>query len=327
MNTTRTALMEQWLSETLPGFNNDVHAASSDASFRQYFRIFHQNQSWIVMDAPPDKEDCQAFIDITQRLIKAGLHAPEIHAHNLEMGFILLDDLGQQDYLSQLNADNKDPLYGDALGALRQMQLATNTQGLNQYSEQKLIEEMSLFRDWLLGEHLQCDLSEFDDMFQPVKALLLEQALQQDQVFVHRDYHSRNLMRTAERNPGIIDYQDAVLGPITYDLVSLLRDCYIQWPDQWVYKQIETYRQALQQAGLTQADSATFKKWFDWMGMQRHLKAAGIFARLFHRDHKSGYLKDIPRTVEYIATVSLSYPEFNGLASYLKKTFTQTQAL
>ena len=289
-----------------------------DASFRRYFRIQQGDASYILMDAPPDKEDCRSFIHVSELLLGLGLHVPEILARNVEQGFLLLSDLGSRLYLDELNEKSVDRLYGDALGALAALQSCDpDNSSLPLYTRELLLLEMSLFRDWLIGAHLniRLDQAQQQDLKNSCE-LLAENALQQAAVCVHRDFHSRNLMVSAYNNPGILDYQDAVIGPVTYDLVSLLRDCYISWPRQRVEDWAMGYFELAQQTGIlrqNQVNEQQFLKWFDWMGVQRHLKAAGIFARLNHRDGKPGYLKDIPRTLGYVSDVCSRYSELSEL--------------
>ena len=314
----RLELLTQWV-KSYPGLDKaDISVASADASFRRYFRVSHAEGSMIVMDAPPEQEDVSPFIDITQRLEAANLRAPHIHASDLQQGFLLLDDLGRQDFLRGLNSDSVDELYGDALLALLKIQVA-DTQGLPIYNKKLLASELSLFQDWYLGVHLGIELSQDQrEQLSKVFSALIDNALEQPQVFVHRDYHSRNLMITAENNPGIIDYQDAVFGPITYDLVSLLRDCYISWPTGQVKTWALHYRdQAVANELLPPTQDQQFLRWFDLMGIQRHLKAIGIFSRLDHRDGKSGYLNDIPRTLNYVLENAPCYGETKPLLELL----------
>jgi hypothetical protein len=251
------------------------------------------------MDAPPDKEDCRPFVDVAARLETAGLHVPHIHAADLAQGFLLLEDLGSVSYLQALDETTADRLYGDAIDALVRLQQA-GVEGLPPYDEALLRRELQLFPEWLLERHLGLALSEDERrVLDRTFDLLVENALEQPVVCVHRDYHSRNLMVVSERNPGIIDFQDAVAGPITYDLVSLLRDCYIRWPADRVARWLRDFQERV--GGL---DLEQLRRWFDRMGVQRQLKAAGIFARLNHRDGKPGYLADIPRTLGYIVEVA-----------------------
>lgn len=264
-----------------------LESASEDASFRRYFRITPasgEGRTLIVMDAPPDKEPLEPFSTIAEQLFDIGLNVPEILARNVTDGFLLLGDLGTTSYLDQLNQDTVDRLYGDALGALAVLQTC-GPDSLPAYDKKLLLTEMALFRDWFVAKHLNIELTtEEEQQLSSVFEMLAESALEQPQVPVHRDYHSRNLM-VDSHNPGVIDFQDAVIGPVTYDLVSLLRDCYIAWPEEQVAEWVDGYHDiALDHGILRQPNTRQFKKWFDWMGLQRHLKAIGIFARLFHRD-------------------------------------------
>jgi aminoglycoside/choline kinase family phosphotransferase len=314
----RIAAIQHWVRQRLDWPDAVLEPASADASFRRYFRVQQGGASYIVMDAPPDKEDCGPFIHVTELFLTVGLHVPEILARDLDQGLLLLSDLGSCLYLEALNENSVDRLYGDALGALATLQSCCPLDsGLPAYSQDLLMFEMSLFRDWLIGTHLRLELdARQQDALQHSFEALTRSALQQPSVCVHRDYHSRNLMVSPYHNPGILDYQDAVIGPVTYDLVSLLRDCYIAWPRERVEAWVAGYFELAQQSGILrpgQADEPTFLQWFDWMGVQRHLKAAGIFARLKHRDGKSGYLKDIPRTLGYVSDVCSRYPKLEAL--------------
>jgi len=290
--------------------------ASADASFRRYFRVLDSGNSWIAMDAPPEKESLDSFIDITHRLLQADIQAPDIHQQSLEHGFLLLSDLGRTPYLDVLNSNTADAMYHDAVTALVKVQQADIT-GLPTYDAALLQQEMSLFPEWFLGTHLDITLSEAEQKdLNDIFNCLIESAQQQPQVFVHRDYHSRNLMVTEQQNPGVIDYQDAVLGPVTYDLVSLLRDCYIAWPEHQVRAWVQQYQAlATEQSIIEAVDMDTFYQWFDWMGLQRHLKVLGIFARLSHRDGKQAYLNDLPLTLSYVLSVAKRYPEMAPLVA------------
>ncbi|HFE32727.1 MAG TPA: aminoglycoside phosphotransferase [Gammaproteobacteria bacterium] len=317
----RLALLKTWLADVLETAAFDIAPASSDASFRRYFRLRHDGRSLIVMDAPPAQEDIAPFLHVAELLSAAGLNAPRILAKDIRRGFLLLTDLGDTPYLQVLADASADRLYGDALSALLCMQQldANRLDGIPPYDHALLMREMHLFRDWYLQRHRQQVLSPpqarvLDEVFER----LARSALAQPRVFVHRDYHSRNLMFTEQANPGIIDFQDAVQGPVTYDLVSLLRDCYIRWPRARVEAWALDYLRAAQAAGIV-ADVAeeTWLRWFDWMGVQRHLKAAGIFARLDLRDGKPGYLGDIPRTLGYVREVAGRYAELRPLLDFL----------
>ncbi len=328
--------LKQWLQQQ-PGLENfSLDPASSDASFRRYFRISTDRDSFIAMDAPPEQEDCRPFVAIATALAETGLNVPEILAQNLERGFLLLSDLGTTLYLDILNEENAERLYSEALSALITLQKHGPQESLPLYDRDLLMSEMELFREWLVGKQLQLELTaEENAMLSNLFETLADSALEQPQTYVHRDFHSRNLMVTPPPNPGIIDFQDAVVGPITYDLVSLFRDCYIKWPAEQVKAWALTYYQQAAQAGLLDelfdhpADwrlnalmkpankidktQSRFLRWFDMMGVQRHLKASGIFARLNQRDGKPGYMKDIPLTLSYIVEVTPGYEELQGL--------------
>lgn len=300
----------RWL-QSLQAFSDfTIAPASADASFRRYFRVTTATGSYVVMDAPPAHEDCLPFIRMTGLLEKQGLNVPHIHARDLEQGFLLLDDLGSRQYLKALDSASVRPLYQAALQALRIMQ-ETSTALVPLYDEDLLQAEMDLFEEWFLNQHLKIHLSSPQQaVWQELRGVLVDNALSQPAVFVHRDYHSRNLMVTTKNNPGIIDYQDAVRGPVTYDLVSLLKDCYIEWPEQLVTAFALEFKTMLgDKHDMTAIDDALFLRWFDLMGMQRHLKAIGIFARLYHRDGKDGYLADIPRTLGYLTQIAGNYPQ------------------
>ena len=318
----REQLLQDWLNEVLPARLDRIAPASSDASFRRYFRVWCDGQTHIVMDAPPDKEDCRPFVAIAQALRGLGLNAPEVLAGDLDQGLLLLTDLGSRQYLAELDARSVPGLYADALGALARLQVGGDPGSplLPPYDSALLHREMELFREWFLGKLLGLNLREeehhaLDHAF----ALLADNALEQPRVWVHRDYHSRNLMVTDPDNPGVLDFQDAVVGAVTYDLVSLLRDCYIAWPRERVEAWALDHRARLRALGMGGLDDADlFLRGFDLMGAQRHLKAIGIFARLNLRDGKPGYLRDIPRTLSYVLDVADRYPELAELRDLLR---------
>ena len=303
-NDKRFEQLSTWVHQEWP--NASIEVASADASFRRYFRVVNEGKSTIAMDAPPEKEDCTPFIDVTERLLKAKVHAPKIIRQDLEQGFLLLEDLGSTPYLDELissasNAAKADQLYADALKALINIHQA-DSKDLPEYDADFLMLEMQYMQEWFLQTHLNIAPNDEQQVIidQCLKHIVTKLA-EQPQVFVHRDYHSRNLMFTAgSENPGVIDYQDAMLGPITYDLVSLLRDCYILWPNDQVETWAINFKRMLEElAGLSDVTDQTFIEWFDYMGLQRHIKVLGIFARLNHRDGKSNYLNDLPLTLEY----------------------------
>ena len=300
-------------------------AASSDASFRRYFRVIYASpqgeESWIVMDAPPAQEDCRPFIQVSHQLSELGLQVPKVVEQDLQQGFLLLTDLGTRTYLSALNPSNADVLYRDALDALVKLQTQASADKLPDYDAGMLGAEMDLFTDWLGEKHCDLAMSPLEHQaWLSVKQQLIQSARAQPQVYVHRDYHSRNLMLTTQDNPGILDFQDAVKGSMTYDAVSLLRDCYIVWPPEQVREWQREYFLMLCQTGrLSQHEWSDFLRAMDWMGIQRHLKASGIFARLYHRDGKDGYLQDIPATLNYIIEVGRQYPPMHALVDWTEK--------
>lgn len=319
----RLEQLTQWV-HSLPDWEHAIlEPASADASFRRYFRARGTEGTAICMDAPPDKEDVTTFIDITHRLHQAGVHAPQLHAQNLLDGFLLLEDLGSTPYLSRLSAETVKDLYADALSTLMLLQQA-EADNLPLYDDQRLRAEMDLMPQWFLKTHL--GLSEHEipyDLINNTFNALVDSALEQPSVFVHRDYHSRNLMLTPKHNPGVIDYQDAVLGPATYDLVSLLRDCYIVWPQQQVEWWVDCYRkEAILQGVIPPIDQPTFMQWFDLMGVQRHIKVLGIFARLYHRDGKEAYLQDLPLVLSYVLKIGARHSETHELAQWLLEVAT-----
>ena len=313
----RSKELSQWLDQ-LGHRDYQLARASEDASFRSYLRLQAGGQSWVVMDAPPEQEPCDQFIEIAGMLRAAGLNAPEIIASNLETGFLLLTDFGSRDYLSVLDSESVGRLYADAMDALLKMQTGVDASDLPVYDSELLLREIDLFHDWFLGELLGIELdSGQQSTWLEARQQLVDNALEQPRVFVHRDYHSRNLMVLEQGNPGILDFQDAVHGPVTYDLVSLLRDCYIDWPPARVEEYVLNYLSRLRAAGLTDAGSGLFMRWFNLMGMQRHLKAVGIFSRLKIRDGKSRYLDDIPRTLGYLERAAADESSMSALGSLL----------
>lgn len=318
----RRSGLESWLRQAQGITDSQLSPASADASFRRYFRVAG-SPGHIAVDAPPATENNQAFVSMAAKLARLGLHVPEIIASDLERGYLLIADLGTRSYLSELNADSADRLYGDALEALIILQESGPVdEALPRYDRAMLQRELGIFREWYLHAHLQLTLDESAEaIINQTFAILIDNALEQPQRCVHRDFHSRNLLITEHNNPGIIDFQDAVVGPLTYDPVSLLKDCYIDWPRAQVQQWALDYRQmALQRGLLQQDDEAQFLRWFDLMGMQRHLKAVGIFARLYRRDSKDGYLGDIPRTLAYVRDVAGRYAELQPFSDWLQRT-------
>ena len=316
----RLEQLTQWVN-SLPDWEHAIlEPASADASFRRYFRARGtENKTAICMDAPPDKEDVRPFVDITRRMLETGVHVPQLIAQNLLDGFLLLEDLGSTHFLSQLHPQSVNDLYMDAMEALINIQ-KTDCTDLPVYNEQRLMAEMALMPEWLLKTHLGYRDHELPhDLLHQTFDALVESALEQPQVFVHRDYHSRNLMITTDNNPGVIDYQDAVLGPATYDLVSLLRDCYVVWPNNQVETWVDRFRcEAITMGNLPPVTQQTFQRWFDLMGLQRHIKVLGIFARLNHRDGKPNYLNDLPLTLSYVLEVGSRYHETGALVEWMR---------
>ncbi|HEX6265875.1 MAG TPA: phosphotransferase [Burkholderiales bacterium] len=315
----RRAALERWLSTQLraqPGGERLCLApASADASFRRYFRAtLPDGRTYVAMDAPPEKEDCRPFVRVAALLREAGVHAPRVLAQDLAQGFLLLSDLGTATYLEKLNPDNADALFGDARDALIRWQLATRPGELPPYDEPLLRREMQLFPDWYVSRHLGVQLSKTQsDLLEQVFRLLVDSALAQPKVYVHRDYMPRNLM-LSDPNPGVLDFQDAVLGPIAYDPVSLMRDAFVSWEEERVLDWTVRYWEKARQAGLpVDADFGEFWRAFEWMGLQRHLKVLGIFARINYRDGKPKYLEDTPRFIRYARDVAKRYATLSPL--------------
>ena len=331
----RLEILKNWLSTDLGIPITSIEPASADASFRRYFRVNIQQSiaverelpsTFIVMDSPPEHENNEQFIKCAQALKQRDLNVPKIFNHDLSKGLILMNDLGIEIYQDKLTLKTADLLYTDALQALIKVQSPSpvNQNSLNfvpKYSKMKLLEEMQLFEDWYIGKYHQSQLNSNElENLQTTQKTLVDNALKQPQVLVHRDFHSRNLLFQDQNNPGIIDFQDMVFGPITYDLVSLLKDCYIQWPTE----KVESWALEFQKLSISQdihqvSDPTLWLKWFDLMGVQRHLKVLGIFSRLFFRDGKSQYLKDIPLTYHYLVEVCSNYPELKKIETILKK--------
>lgn len=315
----RLAALERWLAGPLAGPDFSLAAASADASFRRYFRVaLADGRSYIAMDAPPDKEDCRPFVRVAQLLREAGVHAPRVHAQDLGQGFLLLDDLGRVTYLEALNESNALSLMRDAIAALVRWQRATRPGMLPPYDEALLRREMALFPEWYVGRHLGVTLSAAQrDALEAVCALLARSALAQPAVYVHRDYMPRNLM-LSDPNPGVLDFQDAVIGPISYDIASLTRDAFLSWEEERVLDWAVRYWEQARDSSLpVPADFADFWRDFEWMGLQRHLKVLGIFARLTHRDGKPKYVADTPRFIGYARAVARRYAALAPLARLL----------
>ena len=317
----RQQQLETWLSTALKSAKFTLTTASADASFRRYFRVHVADKTLIAMDAPPTHESCAPFVQVAQLLAEAGLNAPKVLAQDLAQGFLLLSDLGDDTYLSKLNDKTAPELYKNATDALIKMQGISVTGVLPNYDAAMLGREMQLFPDWYVTQHLKTTLTpEQQVVLNNTFKLLSENILAQGQVFVHRDYHSRNLMLTTENNPGILDFQDAVYGAISYDLVSLLKDAYIGWDEEQVIDWAVRYWQPAKKAGLPIPDDfSEFYRDFEWMGAQRHIKVLGIFARLSHRDGKHNYLNDMPIVMAYLRKVCERYVELRPMLRLLNQ--------
>ena len=324
----RLAALTHWVVEDLGFADSSIEPASADASFRRYFRLTRGADTHIIMDAPPAQEDVAPFVSVARALAAMHLNVPIVLARDVAQGFLLLSDLGSRLYLDELNArralgdgDAIDRLYAQALHALVIMQTAGGTaaRALPPYDRALLMREMELFPEWFLGRHMRISIGDAERrMLDRLFDALAQAALSQPAAFVHRDYHSRNLLLTQDNSPGILDFQDAVSGPITYDAVSLLKDCYIAWPAQRVRGWALAYREQLLRAGIPGGpDEAAFMRWFDLMGLQRHIKVLGIFARLYYRDGKPGYLKDLPRVLDYTRAAASGYAETAEFAEFI----------
>ena len=310
MGSSRQSMLTSWLASN--SFDKDsISVLSADASFRQYYRVTKSNISYAVMDCPPEKENLESFLLITGKLKNAKLNVPEIFEVDREKGFLIMTDLGDNLYSKKLNDETVYCLYTDALEAIVKMQTKVDCSGLKDF-DKYYEEENNLFTDWFLKKHLKVELDatlekkitlQFNKINSIIKSI--------PKTFVHRDYHSRNLLITDTNNPGIIDYQDAVIGPVTYDLVSLLKDCYVSWNDGLIEDMLESFFNRMKSNTIN--NISDFRYWFEITGLQRHIKAIGIFSRLNYRDNKNSYLKDIPRTYTYIEKVLTKYEELSGL--------------
>jgi len=321
----RATLLAAWIASSLSTDAFAMAPASADASFRRYFRITPEKSAFgertlIAMDAPPPNEDCRPFVHVANLLREAGLNAPRILAQDLERGFLLVSDLGSTTYLSALDASNAKALFDAATDAIVQWQRATRAGALPPYDRALLRRELELFPDWYIAVHLRTtlDAAERESLTRVFETLIADH-LAQPQVFVHRDYMPRNLM-VSTPNPGILDFQDAVIGPICYDVVSLFKDAFISWPEEAVLDWTIRYWEKARRAGLpVDPDFAAFFRGFEWMGLQRHLKVLGIFSRIAHRDRKPGYVEDTPRFVGYARPVAQRYRELAPLARLLDR--------
>ncbi len=325
MQDTRFESLKIWL-KSLPiehGIDiSSITPASSDASFRRYFRVLSSNSrssSFIVMDAPTNKEDSKPFVYVAQLLLQAQINVPKLHEVNLDDGFLLLGDLGTKTLFSEINPENVSLLYKKVTHTLVKLQKNTPTHQLPLYDKVLLKRELQLFPDWYLSKHLNYEMSEKEVQdLNHIFDSLIENIMQQPTVFVHRDFHSRNLMITPENEIGVLDFQDAVVGPITYDLVSIFRDAYLGWTEEQQVDWVIRYWEVAKRENLpVDHDFGEFYKSFEWTGLQRHLKVLGIFARLFHRDAKDGYLKDLPLVLSYTEKVAQRYSIFRPLVRIL----------
>ena len=330
----RLDALARWLSG-LPGEFGlqpaSLHSASDDASFRRYFRLAARHESansLVVMDAPPPQEDCRPFIHAAAVMGAAGLSVPRVLAADVEQGFLLLDDFGSLTYLQALNEQTAPVLYREACTALVRLQVASRAGVFPAYDRALLARELDLYPVWYVERHRQVTLDDNDrNTLQEAFELLITDALAQPAVFVHRDYHSRNLMvLPGEANPGVLDFQDAVHGPYTYDLVSLLRDAYVSWPEEQVLDLAIRYWEQARKAGLPMPHAfGDFYRQFEWMGLQRHLKVLGIFARLSHRDGKDRYLADLPLVLEHVLKTASRYRDFGRLAQVIERVEQRTR--
>lgn len=314
----RDEQLRLWVCDRLGTPPASITPASEDASFRRYFRIGYDAGTLIAMDAPPPQENCAAFVHVAGLFGRAGVNVPRILAQDLERGFLLLTDFGPTTYLQALPAARADSMYRDALQALVRVQVASTAGALPEYDDALLRREMALFPDWYVSRHLGRAVDARQrELLERMFDIVIARNLAEPRVYVHRDYHSRNLMMT-EPNPGILDFQDAVLGPLSYDLVSLLKDAYIEWPEDRVLDWAIRYWEMARRTGLpVRADFAEFYRDFEWMGVQRHLKILGIFARLWHRDGKARYLDDMPLVLRYLERAASRYRELTPLARLL----------
>jgi aminoglycoside/choline kinase family phosphotransferase len=314
----RYALVQDWLSRQLPGRTFSLAPASADASFRRYFRVTLPDATLIVMDAPPEQEDCRPFVHVAALMSGAGVNVPAVLAQDLTQGLLLLSDLGSTTYLAALNEDNADALFRDAIDALIRWQLASREGVLPPYDEALLRRELDLFPEWYIRRHLGMELNARQrESLEGVFRLILSSNLAQRSTYVHRDYMPRNLM-LAEPNPGVLDFQDAVYGPITYDVASLFKDAFVSWEERRILDWTIRYWEQARRAGLpVDSDFGEFYRNFEWMGLQRHLKVLGIFARICHRDGKPAYVKDAPRFLAYVRAVAGRYAPLSPLLHLL----------
>jgi len=316
----RIDLLKDWLSKKLE-IDFSISTASSDASFRRYFRVKTIKDSFIVMDAPPQNESIEAFLKISQILNTINVNVPEIYEESDVLGFILMQDFGSDTYLDVLSDDNQQRLYGDSIDSLIQMQKLVKKGLCHSYTQKILLNEMTLFIEWYLKRYKKIELTNKEnEMLLTCFEKISKKVLNQEKFFVHRDYHCRNLMIQKSNNPGILDFQDALEGPVTYDLVSLLKDAYIEWDEEIILDHVIRYWEKAKINNLiTNLEFSTFYKDFECMGIQRHLKILGIFARLSIRDKKNQYLENIPLVEKYLMDATERYRDFHQLRNFLDK--------
>jgi aminoglycoside/choline kinase family phosphotransferase len=312
----RRALLADWLQTETSFKDGELSIASADASFRRYFRLKHQGHSYIVMDAPPDLEASLTFVQIGEWMKKSGIHVPEIFAKDLELGFMVLSDFGDFHFQDALASEEKDDLYNLAINEIVKLQSALSKpeEKLPAFDSSWQTKELEIFREWCLPDTSKSD-------YQRITESLTNSIDQIPKAFMHRDFHCRNLLFCTDRKLGVIDFQGAMFGPVTYDLVSLLRDCYVDNNMEWITRKVLQFQKSLQEAGLqyAQVEPDEFTRWFDFSGLQRHLKCVGIFHRLKIRDQKPDYMKDVPRVLEYIHQVLDRHPELVGLKNMVQQ--------
>lgn len=318
----RRQQLQSWIAAEFPGRPFELAPASADASFRRYFRVTFADDpvTLIAMDAPPSHEDCRPFVQVAELFAAAGAHVPALIRQNLEQGFLLLSDLGNTTYLQALTKDNAHNLYAEALGTLICIQKASRPDVLPEYSRELLMRELELFPVWYVSRHKGVTLTDQQaTQLYEVFERILDVNMAEPKVFVHRDFHSRNLMLSSP-NPGVLDFQDAVYGPLSYDLASLLKDAYIHWDEEFALDLLARYWETARALGLPVRESfAEFHRDYEWMGVQRHIKVLGIFARLYHRDGKDGYLKDMPLVMQYLRKACERYGELKPLLRLLEQ--------
>lgn len=327
LDVTREQQLEAWLSSLFVNQSHTLNALTGDAGFRIYYRLIVSNQSFIVVDTPPNKVNNLSFTSLALQFQQQHILVPKVIHYQQELGFMCLTDFGDDLLSEHLTHDSMAYWYRKAINLLDRIGQVQAAQDwpLPNYDAAFFRLEMDIFSEWLVKEHLQLTLTEDEQAdLTACFHVLIANALEQPQVTVHRDFHSRNIMIDKDQQLAVIDFQDAVTGPITYDLVSLLRDCYVRWDDNLVQPLLSNYHQHLLEQGKVTVDLQQFQRWFDLMGLQRHIKASGIFARLYHRDGKSGYLKDIPLTLNYIVDIADKYPELVSLSLLVRNKILPT---